>query len=107
VTIRPLAVSGYRASDRGRRPRRDAGALAGDGGDLPATVQTIADGFPGSHPSVSTGAGLFRLRFHQPGLLLPLEASELSDGTPRDVLLTVALLSPHLPPLPVLQPAVR
>ncbi|CAK6689455.1 AAA family ATPase [Synechococcus sp. CBW1107] len=90
-------------------------ALAGDGGDLPAAVQTIlesgdgdglqqaiADAFPGCHLSVTTEAGLFRLRFHQPGLLRPLDASELSDGTLRYVLLTVALLSPRLPPLLVL-----
>ncbi|MCT0247718.1 AAA family ATPase [Synechococcus sp. CS-205] len=90
-------------------------ALAGDGGDLPAAVQTILesgdgnglqqaieDAFPGCHLSVSTEAGLFRLRFHQPGLLRPLEASELSDGTLRYMLLTVALFSPRLPPLLVL-----
>ncbi|MEX1316873.1 MAG: AAA family ATPase [Synechococcaceae cyanobacterium] len=90
-------------------------ALAGDGGDLPAAVQTIlengdgsglqqaiADAFPGCHLSVSTEAGLFRLRVHQPGLLRPLDASELSDGTLRYMLLTVALFSPRLPPLLVL-----
>lgn len=90
-------------------------ALAGDGGDLPAAVQTIlengdgsglqqaiADAFPGCHLSVSTEAGLFRLRFHQPGLLRPLDAAELSDGTLRYLLLTVALFSPRLPPLLVL-----
>ncbi|QEY31449.1 ATP-binding protein [Synechococcus sp. RSCCF101] len=90
-------------------------ALAGDGGDLPAAVQTIlesgdgkglqeaiADAFPGCRLSVSTDAGVFRLNLHQPGLLRPLEASELSDGTLRYVLLTVALFSPRLPPLLVL-----
>ncbi|MEX1322906.1 MAG: AAA family ATPase, partial [Synechococcaceae cyanobacterium] len=90
-------------------------ALAGDGGDLPAAVQTIlengdgsglqqaiADAFPGCHLSVSTEAGLFRLRVHQPGLLRPLDASELSDGTLRYMLLTVALFGPRLPPLLVL-----
>lgn len=90
-------------------------ALSGDGGDLPAAVQTILengdrqglqqaidDAFPGSHLSVSSGDGVFRLRFHQPGLLRPLDASELSDGTLRYVLLTVALFSPRLPPLLVL-----
>lgn len=90
-------------------------ALGGDGGDLPAAVQTILengdrqglhqaidDVSPGSHLSVSSGDGVFRLRFHQPGLLRPLDASELSDGTLRYVLLSVALFSPRLPPLLVL-----
>jgi predicted ATPase len=90
-------------------------ALAGDGGDLPAAVQTILesgdgnglrqaieDAFPGCHLSVSTAEGLFRLRFHQPGLLRPLDAAELSDGTLRYILLMVALFSPRLPPLLVL-----
>jgi predicted ATPase len=90
-------------------------ALAGDGGDLPAAVQTIlengdgdglqraiADAFPGSHLSVNNDGGLFRLQLHQPGLLRPLEAAELSDGTLRYVLLTAALFSPRLPPLLVL-----
>jgi len=87
-------------------------ALASDGGDLPAAVQTnadgealqqaIADAFPDCQLSVGTEAGLFRLRFHQPGLLRPLDASELSDGTLRYVLLAVALFSPRLPPLLVL-----
>ncbi len=90
-------------------------ALGGDGGDLPAAVQTILgngdrqglqqaidDAFPGSHLSDSSGDGAFRLRFHQPSLLRPLDASELSDGTLRYVLLSVALFSPRLPPLLVL-----
>ncbi|WP_231605266.1 AAA family ATPase [Synechococcus sp. CBW1006] len=57
---------------------------------------------PRCHLSVNTGEGLFRLRFHQPGLLRPLDAAELSDGTLRYILLTVALFSPRLPPLLVL-----
>lgn len=87
-------------------------ALAGDGGDLPVAVQTIIengdgeglreaidDAFPGSHLSVSNEGGLFRLQLHQPGLLRPLQAAELSDGTLRFVLLAAALFSPRLPPL--------
>ncbi|MEA5475207.1 AAA family ATPase, partial [Synechococcus sp. CCY9201] len=65
----------------------------------PATAATCR---PWCHLSVSTGEGLFRLRFHQPGLLRPLDAAELSDGTLRYILLTVALFSPRLPPLLVL-----
>jgi predicted ATPase len=90
-------------------------ALAGDGGDLAAAVQTIleigdgdglraaiADAFPGCRLAVDTGSPLFRLQLHQPGLLRPLESSELSDGTLRYLLLAAALFSPRLPPLLVL-----
>jgi predicted ATPase len=90
-------------------------SLAADGGDLAAAVQTIleigdaeafqaaiADAFPGCHLTVDTSAPLFRLQLHQPGLLRPLDATELSDGTLRYLLLAAALFSPRLPPLLVL-----
>jgi predicted ATPase len=90
-------------------------SLAADGGDLAAAVQTIleigdgdafqaaiADAFPGCHLAVDTSAPNFRLQLHQPGLLRPLDASELSDGTLRYLLLAAALFSPRLPPLLVL-----
>jgi len=90
-------------------------SLAGDGGDLAAAVQTIleigdgdafqaaiADAFPGCRLTVDTGAPLFRPQLHQPGLLRPLDATELSDGTLRYLLLATALFSPRLPPLLVL-----
>jgi predicted ATPase len=90
-------------------------SLAGDGGDLAAAVQTIleigdreafqgaiADAFPGCQLTVDTTAPVFRLQLHQPGLLRPLDATELSDGTLRYLLLTAALFSPRLPPLLVL-----
>lgn len=90
-------------------------SLAGDGSDLAAAVQTIleigdaesfqaaiADAFPGCHLTVDTKQPIFRLQLHQPGLLRPLEASELSDGTLRYLLLATALFSPRLPPLLVL-----
>jgi predicted ATPase len=51
---------------------------------------------------VDTSQPLFRLQLHQPGLLRPLEAAELSDGTLRYLLLAAALFSPRLPPLLVL-----
>ena len=44
-------------------------------------------------------APLFRLQLYQPGLLRPLDAAELSDGTLRYLLLAAALFSPRLPPL--------
>jgi predicted ATPase len=90
-------------------------ALADDGADLAAAVQTILengdgagiqqaieDAFPGCHLRVNSESGLFRLQLHQPGLLRPLEAAELSDGTLRYVLLAAALFSPRIPPLLVL-----
>ena len=90
-------------------------ALAADGGDLAAAVQTIleigdgdglqaaiTDAFPGCRLAVDTGSPLFRLQLHQPGLLRPLDAAELSDGTLRYLLLAAALFSPRLPPLLVL-----
>ena len=90
-------------------------ALSDDGRDLPAAVQTIQevgdwtgfcaaidDAFPGCELSVDTAAPVFRLQFRQPGLLRPLEASELSDGMLRYLLLAAALFSPRFPPLLVL-----
>ena len=98
----------------GRLASRTA-ALATDGGDLAAAVQTIleigdreglqaaiADAFPGCRLMVDTSRPVFRLQLQQPGLLRPLEASELSDGTLRYLLLVTALFSPRLPPLLVL-----
>lgn len=91
-------------------------ALAGDGADLAAAVQTIreigdagalesavADAFPGSTLSVDVDDnGLFEARLAQHGLLRPLSAAELSDGTLRFLLLAAALLSPRPPELIVL-----
>jgi predicted ATPase len=107
-------------SDR-NAPARTAGlatrtiSLANDGGDVAAAVQTIleigdgdglqaavADAFPGCHLCVDTSQPCFRLLLHQPGLLRPLESSELSDGTLRYLLLVAALFSPRLAPLLVL-----
>ncbi|MEB3318144.1 MAG: AAA family ATPase [Cyanobacteriota bacterium] len=90
-------------------------ALAADGGDLAAALQTIleigdgdglreaiADAFPGCRLRVDCDQPLFRPQLQQPGLLRPLEATELSDGTLRYLLLVAALFSPRLPPLLVL-----
>jgi predicted ATPase len=90
-------------------------SLAADGSDLAAAVQTIleigdraglqhalADAFPGCRLSVDTSNPRFRLTLQQPGLLRPLDATELSDGTLRYLLLATALFSPRLPPLLVL-----
>jgi predicted ATPase len=103
------------APARGGRIATRTPSLAGDGGDLAAAVQTIleigdadalqgaiADAFPGCRLSVDSSQPMFRLQLRQPGLLRPLEASELSDGTLRYLLLAAALFSPRLPPLLVL-----
>ncbi len=95
-------------------------ALCSDGGDLAAAVQTIleigdrdglqaaiADAFPGCRLAVDTSSPVFRLQLHQPGLLRPLAASELSDSTLRYLLRVAALFSPLLPPMLVLEPRAR
>ncbi len=86
--------------------------LGGDGSDLAAAIQTIveigddlaleesvADAFDGARVAVD---GDFELRMEQPGLLRPLRAAELSDGTLRYLLLVAALLSPRPPELMIL-----
>ena len=89
--------------------------LAADGADLAAALQTIresgdaqavddaiGDAFPGATLSVTDRDGLFAVEMRQPGLLRPLAAAELSEGTLRYLLLVAALLSPRPPPLMVL-----
>lgn len=86
--------------------------LAGDGSDIGAALQTIieigdaaaledaiADAFDGATLSVGER---FEVEMQQYGLLRPLRASELSDGTLRYVLLAAALLSPRPPELMIL-----
>lgn len=91
-------------------------AMAGDGADLAAALQTIlesgdaaaleraaADAFPGSRLEIDVDqGGLFETRLRQHGLLRPLAASELSEGTLRYLMLCAALLSPRPPELIVL-----
>jgi predicted ATPase len=90
-------------------------ALAGDGADLTAALQTILengddqslhgaidDAFPGSSITIDDNGGVFDLRMHQHGLLRQLHVSELSDGTLRYLLLAAALTTPRPPPLVVL-----
>ncbi|HNM97044.1 MAG TPA: AAA family ATPase [Marmoricola sp.] len=89
--------------------------LADDGSDLAPAIQTILESasarpflaaldlaFPGIGVHVVETGGLFALQVTQPGLLRPLQASELSDGTLRFLLLATALLSPRPPSLLVL-----
>jgi len=89
--------------------------LSSDGGDLAAALQTILeigderllaeaidDAFPGATIEIAVNEGYFELLMRQKGLLRPLRAGELSDGTLRYLLLTAALLSPRPAPLIVL-----
>jgi predicted ATPase len=89
--------------------------LGHDGRDLAAALQTIreigdgealdravTDAFPGAHLEIASESGRFSFRLRQEGLLRPLEAAELSDGTLRYVLWIAALLTPRPPALMVL-----
>jgi len=98
--------------------------LSADGNDLAAALQTIVESgggndldeiidrafpgnqleivFPGSDPDVEDRTGVFTIAISQPGLLRPLGASDLSDGTLRYLLLVAGLLSPRPPALFVL-----
>ncbi|UTH74803.1 AAA family ATPase [Chromobacterium sp. IIBBL 290-4] len=84
--------------------------LAHDGANLAAAFQTIveigdrellrhvlAEAFPDSHFQVDAAQGRFQMLMQREGLLRPLEAAELSDGTLRFLCLAVALLSPRPP----------
>jgi predicted ATPase len=89
--------------------------LAGDGSDLAAAVATIrelgggsemddaiSDAFPGARVDVTGNGAYLEIEMQQHGLLRPLNASELSDGTLRYLLLVAALLSPRPPALMIL-----
>ena len=97
-----------------RRPRIGVmtHVLDHDGSDLAAALQTIleigdadalneavARAFQGARIEVLSEDTRFRLRMHMPGVLRPLETTELSDGTLRFLCVTAALLSPRPPEL--------
>ncbi|WP_255460849.1 AAA family ATPase [Edaphobacter albus] len=67
-----------------------------------ALATTIEDAFPGSRLYVEVQNGRFELQLQQHGLLRPLSAAELSDGTLRYLLWAAALLTPRPPELMVL-----
>lgn len=71
-------------------------------GDVHALDLAIEDAFPGSTVQVFVNEGLFTLALEQEGILRPLLANELSDGTLRYLLLMAALLTPRPPALMVL-----
>ena len=89
--------------------------LGHDGADLAAALATIQevgeadtlaaavdDAFPGSDLEIANTDGRLEVRLHQRGLLRPLAAAELSDGTLRYLLWAAALLTPRPPELLVL-----
>jgi len=89
--------------------------LGNDGSDLAAAWQTIReigdanaldasvdDAFPGASVDIAIADGRFSIEFTQPGLLRPMAAAELSDGTLRYLLWIAALHTPRPPPLMVL-----
>ena len=86
-------------------------ALAHDGRDLAAALTTISEigdvralhgaierAFPGTTLHLVAENGRFAFQLHTPGVLRPLDALELSDGTLRYICLVAALLSPRPPP---------
>jgi Predicted ATPase len=73
-----------------------------DAGHGAALDRAVDEAFPGSRVEVAASDGLFRLTLHQRGLLRPLDAAELSDGTLRYLLLCAALLPARPAPLLVL-----
>lgn len=90
-------------------------ALANDGADLAAALQTIrefgdahslqetiSDAFPGSQLVINNEDSRLEVALHQHGMLRPLRAAELSDGTLRYLLLVAALLTPRPPELMIL-----
>jgi predicted ATPase len=71
-------------------------------GDAPTLVTAIGDAFPGSELQVRGGEGGLTVFLNQHGLLRPLRAAELSDGTLRYLLWAAALLTPRPPRLMIL-----
>ncbi len=89
--------------------------LADGGDDLAAALQTVVeigdnarledaidDAFPGASLQIDVSRGQFDVNLKRTGLLRPLAAAELSDGTLRYLMLLAALLSPRPPALLVL-----
>ena len=89
--------------------------LSHDGGNVAAALVSlrvcklgerfdavIHDAFPGSKVEVWNDGRMMQLSMTQPGMVRPLLAPELSEGTLRFVMLAVALLSPDPAPLVVL-----
>jgi predicted ATPase len=89
-----------------------APVLADDGHDLAAALQTIreigdsralddaiADAFPGTTLEIVADRRRFEVEVTHHGLLRPMSAAELSDGTLRYLLLVAIMLTPRPPGL--------
>ncbi len=89
--------------------------LSSDGHDLGSALQTIREtaatdplgnaitsAFPGSQLELTLQDGRIQVALKQPGMLRPIAAHELSDGTLRYLLLVAALLSQEPPELMIL-----
>jgi predicted ATPase len=89
--------------------------LAADGHDLAAALETIReigdgqaldaavdDAFPEARVRALAADARLKIEFTQAGLLRPLDAAELSDGTLRYLLWAAVLLTPRPPSLMVL-----
>jgi predicted ATPase len=111
AVLRSLAHGSVCACAPGSGGNAHTGARA----DLAAALQTIieigdregldaaiSDAFPGSSVEIDARDGFFEVSLTQHGLLRPLRAPELSDGTLRYLLLVAALLTPRPPTLMVL-----
>jgi predicted ATPase len=71
-------------------------------GDAAALDKAVNDAFPKSSIDILNVEGRFEISMQQHGLLRPLKAAELSDGTLRYLLWIAALLTPRPPTLLVL-----
>ena len=106
----------FRTDERAPSRRPQIGVrtwrLHADGRDLAAALQTIIENgneeslrdaideaFPGARLRIGGGSQRFAIALEMPGLLRPLEASELSDGTLRYLCLLAALETPDPPML--------
>lgn len=109
--VRTDAHAPARAAQIGTR----SPVLASDGANVASALQNIREigdsealdgaidaAFPGSRVEVADRGGRFELALRQHGLLRPLGAAELSDGTLRYLLWAAALLTPRPPDLLVL-----
>jgi predicted ATPase len=89
--------------------------MSSDGADMAAALQTIYEigdhdaldraverAFPGSSLEIVIEGSRFQVGLRQQGMLRPLLAPELSDGTLRYLLWCAALLTPRPPELMVL-----
>ena len=93
---------GFRRGQRGHRPPVAAAIQTIIEAGCDDLSRAVADAFDGATLSVAVHDGLFDLQLRQRGMLRPLRAAELSDGTLRFLLWAAALLSPQAPSLMVL-----